>query len=147
VATPCGSRAEEGRQCRPLQVHRWLWHVAVTHHGTQTLKPVRKERVYQSSGGGGHTFVSGKRFPSVLYSHHLCAAGKSRLEAQAVNLSCVRFNLGSVSRRKRGDVQRGLQRDCSSPARDHGHVYSSLINTSKMCFPCCHFLCRHILQT
>lgn len=39
--------------------------------------------------------------------------------------------------------QHGLQRDCCNPARDWGYVYSSLINTSKMCLPWCHFICRH----
>lgn len=36
--------------------------------------------------------MSGKRFPPVLHSQQLYAAEKSRLEVQARNVSCGRFN-------------------------------------------------------
>lgn len=76
----------------------------VTHLTTHTLKSARKGKTYEHSNGVGCAFASGNRFPPVLHSQHLCAAGKGRLEAQATNISCDRLNLACVNQRKCEDV-------------------------------------------
>lgn len=96
--------------------------------------------------GGGHAFASGKVFSCFTVTASLFAADKSRLEAQAMNMSHGRFNPASISCRKHKDVAAlspvGLLQSCQGP----GYMYSSLIITSKVFFSHYHFLYRRLLK-